>query len=207
MRYLHLPRPPFAWGLVLLSVMAIGLAASLSGVVGFAFFSDVATNTTNTFSTGTLDISTSPSTAFISFSDMAPGDNVVKDLTVQNAGSLDLRYAITSEASNPDGKGLRAQLDLTIWDEADEGDAGQTCASAPPATVLYGPGDLGGASETAIVGDTSQGEQTGDRTLAAGASEVLCFLVELPPSTGNAYQNASTAATFRFYAEQTANNP
>lgn len=195
------------WGLVLLSVMAMGLMASLSGIVGFAFFSDVATNTTNTFSTGTLDVSTSPASAFISYSGMAPGDSVVAGLTVQNAGSLDLRYAITSEATNPDGKGLRAQLDLTVWDEAAEGDAGQGCASSPPGTVLYGPDVLGGASETTIVGDTSQGEQAGDRTLAAGASEVLCFLVELPLSTGNSYQNATTSATFRFYAEQTANNP
>lgn len=207
MRYVHLPRPPFAWGLVLVSVMAIGLAASLSGVVGFAFFSDVATNTTNTFSTGTLDISTSPSTAFISFSRMAPGDRVVEDLMVQNNGSLDLRYAVTSTASNDDGKGLRQQLELTIWDEAAEADAGQTCQSSAPAAVLYGPGDLAGASETALVGDASQGEQPGDRTLAAGASEVLCFLVELPLTTSNAYQNATTSATFRFYAEQTANNP
>lgn len=207
MRSFRLPRPSFVWGLVLLSVMAIGLMASLSGVVGFAFFSDVATNTTNTFSTGTLDISTSPSSAFISYADMAPGDGVVAGLTVQNGGSLDLRYAITSEATNPDGKGLRTQLDLTVWDEASEGDAGQTCASSPPGVVLYGPDSLAGATEAAIVGDISQGEQPGDRDLAAGASEVLCFLVELPLSTGNAYQNASTSATFRFYAEQTANNP
>lgn len=207
MRYLPFPRPSVAWGLLLLSVMAMGLMASLSGIVGFAFFSDVATNTTNTFSTGTLDISTSPAAAFVSYSDMAPGDSVVGALTVQNGGSLDLRYAITSEATDPDGKGLRTQLDLTVWDEAAESDAGQTCASSAPGTVLYGPGDLAGASEAAIVGDTAQGEQAGDRTLTAGASEVLCFLVELPLSTGNAYQNASTSATFRFYAEQTANNP
>ncbi len=114
MRYLPIPRPSVMWGLVLLSVMAMGLMASLSGIVGFAFFSDVATNTTNTFSTGTLDVSTSPGSAFISYSGMAPGDSVVAGLTVQNAGSLDLRYAITSEATNPDGKGLRAQLDLTV---------------------------------------------------------------------------------------------
>jgi hypothetical protein len=149
------PRPSLAWGLVTLSVMAIGLMASLTGIAGFAFFSDVATNTTNTFSTGTFDISTSPSTAFIALSGMAPGDSVVEDLAVQNGGSLDLRYAITSEATNPDGKGLRTQLDLTIWDEAAENDAGQACASSAPATVLYGPGDLGGSAEAAIVGDTA----------------------------------------------------
>jgi hypothetical protein len=42
--------------------------------------------------------------------------------------------------------------------------------------------------------------------LAAGANEVLCFKIELPSSTGNAFQNATTVATLTFTAEQTDNN-
>jgi hypothetical protein len=43
--------------------------------------------------------------------------------------------------------------------------------------------------------------------LAAGASEVLCFRVSLPLSTGDTFQGANSDATFSFAAEQTANNP
>jgi hypothetical protein len=77
-------------------------------------------------------------------------------------------------------------------------------------TVLYGPGglpgDLGSDPAINVIGDPAQHAQSGDRTLAASANEVLCFQVELPSSTGDAYQNATTTATFTFYAEQTANN-
>ena len=58
-----------------------------------------------------------------------------------------------------------------------------------------------------MFGDVAQGFQAGDRTLIAGASENLCVLVALPLATGNAYQSATTTATFTFNAEQTANNP
>jgi hypothetical protein len=56
------------------------------------------------------------------------------------------------------------------------------------------------------VGDASQGSQAGDRSLDAATSEILCFRVSLPSSTGNAFQGATTTATFTFSAEQTANN-
>jgi len=49
--------------------------------------------------------------------------------------------------------------------------------------------------------------QAGDRTLAASASEILCFNVSLPSGTGNAYQGLTSTATFAFQAEQTTNNP
>jgi hypothetical protein len=36
---------------------------------------------------------------------------------------------------------------------------------------------------------------------------VLCFRVSLPLTTGNALQGITSAASFTFDAEQTANNP
>jgi hypothetical protein len=48
--------------------------------------------------------------------------------------------------------------------------------------------------------------QAGDRALAGGTSENLCFRATLPLTTGNTFQNASTSVTFTFAAEQTANN-
>ncbi len=58
-----------------------------------------------------------------------------------------------------------------------------------------------------LIGSNTQGAQAGDRPLSASASEVLCFAVVLPLSTGNASQGLSNTATFTFDAEQTANNP
>jgi predicted ribosomally synthesized peptide with SipW-like signal peptide len=188
---------------ILFTLIAVGLLSAMSGMGGLAVFTDQAANDANTFTTGTVDISTSPASAFITFSNMAPGDSTTQSLVVSNAGTLQLRYAISSSATNTDGKGLKDQLVLTI----------KTIDVTTPATPcdnfdgtqLY-TGDLDGTTG-ALVGSNTQGQQAGDRTLNASSNETLCFRVALPLSTGNAYQNATTTATFTFDAEQTINNP
>ena len=189
---------------ILLVLLFVGVVAASLGVASNAIWTDSQDVDANVFSTGTIDISTNPTTALVTFSGMAPGDEVTNDITVTNAGSLQLRYAVTSTTTE---NTLAAQLDLTIWDEAEEGDGGTDCNSTPPANKLYGPGNLGSTTPgTNVVGDPTQGGDTGDRTLAASADEVLCFNVELPTSTGDAFQGLNTTATFVFAAEQTANN-
>jgi len=176
---------------------------------GSALFTSTATVAANTFTTGTVIISTSPSTALVTFSNMAPGDQVTAPLTVSNDGSLQLRYAITDTATNADSKALAGQLQLTIKSGV------TTCTNAGfglSGTIINNGGaafalaNTDGSSKN-LVGDPATLSQTGDRTLNAAANEVLCFNVSLPSSTGNAFQNATTTATFTFAAEQTANNP
>ncbi len=101
--------------LVLLTLGAALTIASIGvGATSFALFTSSATVPANTFSTGSVILSTSPTTSIVSFADMAPGDMVTTPLTVTNGGTLDLRYAITSAATNVDTKGLKDQLVLTI---------------------------------------------------------------------------------------------
>jgi spore coat-associated protein N len=167
-----------------------------------ALFGDSASAGSNTFTAGTVDVSTTPSSAVTTFSDMAPGDRTTQLLTVENNGSLQLRYSISGSATDPDSKGLKNQLVLAIRFR----DA--TTPNVPcdnfDGTLLY-TGDLDGTTGT-LIGNPAQGAQSGDRTIAAGATERLCYRVELPSSSGNGYEDATTTATFTFDAEQTANN-
>ena len=64
-----------------------------------------------------------------------------------------------------------------------------------------------GTLNSAAIGDPTQGAQAGDRTLASGANEQLCFAWSLPLATADAFQGATTTTTFTFAAEQTQNNP
>ena len=182
--------------LVLLAV--VGILATF-GLAGSALFTASATVGNNTFTTGSVIISTSPTSALVTFSNMAPGDQVTAPLTVTNDGTLAMRYAMTSTLTNDDNKGLRSQLQLTIKSGVSDCSNAGFAASG---TSLYG-----GALYGALLGDPSTGQQSGDRSLAASANEVLCFNVALPLATGNAFQNAATTGTFSFVAEQTANNP
>jgi predicted ribosomally synthesized peptide with SipW-like signal peptide len=186
---------------ILLVLLVVGVVAASLGVASNAIWTDSQDVDANVFSTGTIDISTDPTTALVTFSNMAPGDEVTNDITVTNAGSLELRYAVTSDTTEDT---LAAQLDLTIKTGV------TTCTNVGfgvDGTIIYGPGNLGSTAGTDVIGDPTQGADTGDRTLAASADEDLCFNVELPSATGNSFQGLTTTATFAFAAEQTANNP
>jgi len=171
---------------------AVSLLTIGAGSISLAQFTDSASSTW-AFATGTIDVNTSPA-VLTAVNNMMPGDSSTQALTVTNAGSGDLRYAISVVATNP----LGAALQLTIKTQDGGGGCGLfNGTSVLAATALNG----------AAVGNPAQGANAGDRTLVGGASEVLCFRVSLPLSTANALQGVSSAATFTFDAEQTANNP
>ncbi len=175
-----------------------GLLATL-GLAASALFTSQATVTDNTFTTGSLVLTASPTSAAITFNNMAPGDQVTAPITLTNAGTLDLRYAMTSTSTNTDNKNLANQLVLSV--KSGVTDCSNTGFGASGSSVYSG------SLSAALFGDPTQGQQLGDRTLSAGGSEVLCFNASLPASTGDAFQNAATTATFTFDAEQVKNNP
>ncbi|MDP9336278.1 MAG: hypothetical protein M3Q30_23600 [Actinomycetota bacterium] len=189
--------------LALTIVACLMFAAGVTGSA-LAIMTSTATVGSNTFTSGTVIISTDhPSTAIVSFSGMMPGDSVgANALVVSNTGSAQLRYAISSSATNADTLGLKDALTLTVK-TIDVTTPGVPCDNFD-GTQLY-TGDLDSTSGK-LVGDAAQGAQAGDRTLAAAASETLCFKVSFASSaTGPA--GAATTATFTFSAEQTSNNP
>jgi hypothetical protein len=187
---------------ILISLVAIGVLTSFMGLGGLSLFIATTDNDDNLFTSGSVYISTSPDSAFLTMDNMAPGDSVTAQLTVSNTvsiagtpvpGTLELRYAMTTVADNDDGLGLAATLTLVIKDE------GTNC------TAFNGTEIYTGTLAAGFIGDPATGFQSGDRTLADAGSEVLCFRVTLPPEEEGP-KDASTTATFTFAAEQTKNN-
>ena len=174
--------------LAALSALTIG-----AGSVSLALFTDQDSSTWS-FTTGTIDIESNPA-VMTAITGMMPGDVVSDSLTISNAGNATLRYAMSTVATNALGSQLTAEVRAE--------DAGGGCAAFTGAVLVPGGTTLNGAG----FGSAAQGPQLGDRTLAGGASEVLCFKVTLPLNTANAFQGATSTATFTFAAEQTANNP
>ena len=189
---------------ILTGVLAVGVLAVGVRVATQALFTDTQSVGANTFTTGTVDLVTSPATALVTFSGMAPGDKVVAPIEVSNSGTLEFRYAVKSTTTEDV---LAPQLDMTVRGPAA---ASTGCDAAGFGTfgtgVLYATGDLGSTAGSNLIGDPAQGFQTNDRTLAAAASEFMCFQVELPLATGNSFQGLTSTATVDFVSEQTANN-
>src|SRR3972149_10415508 len=146
-------------------LVVIGLLAGIGAFGVLSIFTGTANNPDNAFTAGAVEISTSPASAFITYSSMAPGDKVTQSLTVSNDGDLEFRYAVTSLADDDDTKGLREQLELTI----------RTIDDTTPLTpcddfdgeLLYDADDLGSDPAINVIGDPTQGDDSGDRTLAA----------------------------------------
>jgi hypothetical protein len=172
-----------------------------------ALFSEQSTIGANTFSTGTIDLTTNPTSALVTFANMMPGDVVTNPLVLTNAGTESLRYAVSSVATNADTKALKDQLVLTV--RTIDATTPVTQCNEFDGTSLY-TGDLDAAAGK-ILGDVAPGQNGvavsgGDRTLASAETETLCFRVSLALDTANPFQGATTTATFTFDAEQTKNN-
>lgn len=163
------------------------LTASLgAGAISLALFTD--TETANgSFTAGKIDLTTNKTTLF-NVGSLMPGDRIAADIAVANSGTEALRYAISTTS---DGSPLAAALTVSVY-------ANNDCSGTALATGGFG---------AALLGSSTAGQNTGDRTLAGAASETLCFAVELPKTADTSLENASAAVTFVFDAEQTKNNP
>ncbi|QCB92771.1 TasA family protein [Cellulomonas shaoxiangyii] len=172
---------------------------------------------TGRISTGTLVLGATGAEFALPVGGLAPGGSVVAPVQVTNAGSLELRYAVslTSSSATPStgtaGTGdLRGQLRARVY-----ADATCTLESTAAGTAL---GDTATAAAefglpstpdvfAPVVGDPATGPQTGDRVLAGvNGAETLCVRVDMSRDAGNTYQNTAADLTFRLDSEQTVNN-
>ncbi len=202
-------RLPTNW--LLVGVIAIGGLAALLGAASQAIWTDTDAVGTNDFATGSVSLATTPtSTIWPAETAAAPGTIATGQLTVTNDGTLDLRYAVTG--SNTDAT-LAAGMNLRIGLEGPDG--GTVCEfpyhNADGTDVVL-TNDVeqftGLLNVAALMGDTTPGDQAGDRTLTtASPTEELCFSVVLPDTAANSLQSLTNVTTFTFESEQTLNNP
>jgi len=196
----HRRRTRRVLGVLLLLVLLIPSVGAT--YLTLALFTDQETVTAD-FTTGTIDLDGTKIDALsLTTSALMPGDTITDDVVVENDGTAQLRYAMSTSSTNADAKALRDALTLTVK-TVDVTTPGTPCDNFDGASTLYS-GVLG--ASTAKFGNATAGSDSGDRTLNAGANETLCFRVSLPSGTGNSYQGATTTTTFTFDAEQTANN-
>lgn len=137
---------------------------------------------------------------------MMPGDSVTGAVELRNDGDGELRYSVTtSTVDGPnDGAALSTVLAVSVR-TADAGAGNDDPCDDRSGLVLRDGAALDSAGR--LLGDTSAGDDRGDRTLAGGAGETLCFTVELPLTAGNEFQGTSSTVSFGFTSEATANNP
>ncbi|MDP2674683.1 MAG: hypothetical protein Q8Q00_07230 [Dehalococcoidia bacterium] len=193
---------------ILVALMAVGGLAALLGAASQAIWTDTDPVAGNDFATGSVSLTTSPTSAiWTPVTAAAPGDiSGTGSLTVTDNGTMQLRYAVTGSVTSAT---LAAGMNLRIGLRGGAGCDFPYHTSAGATTALVDDTQLfAGTLNTAVlIGSNAQGNQAGDRTLAASANEVLCFAVVLPLTAANTLQSLSNTTTFTFDSEQTANNP
>ena len=178
-------------GLIAL-LLSVSVGTLGAGVFSLAYFTD--TDTTNgSFATGTIKLDVSPISALFAVTGMLPGDTQNSTLTLTNNGTGQLRYSMTTTVTG--AAPLAAQLDAVVKTK------GTSCAVFDGTSLYSGKLNLAAFGNPAVTGNV------GDPTLNSGATDNLCFRVSLPVSTNDSFQGVSTAVTFTFNSEQTANNP
>lgn len=151
------------------------------------------------FTAGTVKLTAGPAAPVLWKVNGYPGYSQVTPITVTNTGSMAMRYAVTGYETGGMAPVLKieAKAGVTSCTAAGFTATGTSILAAKTLTVN---------TETALIGSTVAGAQSGDRTLAVGASEVLCFRITEDTSAGNAYMSTTGTLRLTVTGEQTKNN-
>jgi spore coat-associated protein N len=191
---------------VLLSVAALGAAASIAGLGTFATFTS-STSASQSVSSGTVTIGLGATGAAtnrltVGASNIAAGDTIQRSVDLINQGNLNLASvtlttsATTSSLLNTDTtNGLQMVIDKcsVAWTESGTAPAYTYTCSGTTTTVL---------ASTPIVG--SNLTLSNLSALTAGATDHLRVTLTLPSTAGNTLQNQSSVIQYAFTGTQRA---
>lgn len=190
--------------LALAGVAALALGVGLQGT--FAFWSDKATVTTGSFSSGTLDITlngqlqgiannggTWTNTAY-GLTNLSPGESFAFGFPVANAGTTGLTYTVTGTGTGDlavaNGMQFTVYFGVTATNSGSAGSRAGACGGTTPTggTVLT-------PTSTTLVA-------TPRALTATTGTENVCIVARLDPNAPNSLQNKSMTASITFDSKQ-----
>jgi len=179
------------------AVLSLGVVLAASATGTYAYWTDSATVSGTTISSGSIDLFVNGGnndTAFttMSLANMVPGNSAAGVITVKNNGNSPLTYYVDGAASNTDGKGLGAAMVVKVTGDATRSGSSPTFTCSGSALANTG---------TSFSANLVQSGANA-RLLAAGASETLCVQATLPTGASTSLQNATTNVSFTFNASQ-----
>jgi hypothetical protein len=169
-----------------LAALAVVLAAVGITVGSGANFTASAANPGNVFTTGTLLIGNSSSSALLNLTGMKPGDTQSSTVDITNTGSLDGDFVLKT-ANATGSAALLGQMDLTVLD------CGAWTVSAPSCST---------GTTTVYNGKVSSLTNSSLGNYAGGIKHRYKFTATLPSSTDNTFQGLTAGVDFSWSATQ-----
>jgi predicted ribosomally synthesized peptide with SipW-like signal peptide len=183
---------------LLLSIAALGAAASIAGLGTFATFTS-STSATHTIASGTLSLTAPFSRLGTGASPIAAGDTMQRAIDLSYSGSISFGSAtLTTNATTSSGldtdatNGLQIAIDKCsqAWTE-----------SGPPYTYTCGGSTSTVLASRALIGTSLA---LSNLTLTAGSTDHLRVTVTFPGAAGNTLQNQSSTISYTFSGTQRA---
>lgn len=190
---------PLARALTVLCAGVLAVAGVASGrtLSSAALLTDSRTTGSAAVGSGTLALSVSGGATARSWTgafSLTPGTSEYVGLTVENRGTVPMRYAVSALSTSALAAILRVDV-VALPDGA----AACSAAGYPTGTQASSvDGPFGGSPAIDVIGSVASGAQPGDRTLVAGGSEQLCLRVTFPLGTGAGAAARGTTATTVF---------
>ena len=193
------------------ALLSLGIVVGLGAVGTLAYWTDDATITSSSFSSGRLDVTLNDqlagavnnggTTSDVDFklAEMIPGESFARTVKVGNAGTVGFTYTAKAWNTGTLASGLR-------WTVV----AGSTASNTgtPAAGNRVGTCSAGTTTATTVTLATTAGTATTvitpKRTITTTAPifENVCIIAKLDPSAGNALQGTTASATFIFNGTQ-----
>lgn len=200
------PRPRRRGVRVLLSLAAVGTAASIAGLGTYASFTGT-TSATQIVSSGTVVIAlgvtgASTNRLTVNASNIVPGDTIQRSADLNNTGNqnmaaitLSATPTVTSLLDSDATNGLQMVIDKcsVAWTEAGTSPAFTYTCSGTTSSVL---------ASRAVIGTNLALSNLSSTT--AGASDHLRVTLTFPSGAGNTFQNLSSTIAYTFTGTQRA---
>lgn len=191
---------------LLLSLAAVGAAASIAGLGTYATFTGT-TSATQTVSSGTVVIAlgttgASTNRLTVNASNIVPGDTMQRSVDLNNTGNQNLaavtlstNATVTSLLDSDATNGLQMVIDKcsVAWTEAGSSPAFTYACSGTTTSVLASRAVIGTSLALANLSSTT-----------AGASDHLRVTLTFPSGAGNTFQNLSSTIAYTFTGTQRA---
>jgi spore coat-associated protein N len=183
---------------LLLSIAALGAAASIAGLGTFATFTS-STNASHTIASGTLSLTAPFSRLGTGASPIAPGDTMQRAIDLSYSGTISFASAtLTTNATSSslldtDGtNGLQMAIDKcsAAWTE-----------SGPPYTYTCSGSISTVLASRALIGSNIA---LSNLTLTSGATDHLRVTLTFPSGADNSFQNKSSTVSYTFTGNQRA---
>ena len=181
---------------LLLTIAALGAAASIAGLGTFATFTS-STSASHTIASGTLSLTSPFSRLGTGASPIAAGDTMQRGIDLSYSGSISFGSAtLTTSATSSSlldtdaTNGLQIAIDKCsqAWTE-----------SGPPYTYTCGGSTSSVLASRALIGSSMA---LSNLTLTSGSTDHLRVTITFPSAAGNTLQNQSSTISYTFSGTQ-----